>query len=106
MNNSPINSTINSTTVVELADASSLRPIYLYVVNAVKTSFGILETNRRMKNLCKKMCHFRPLNFFFFKDLPLRSLTHMPLLYDFDTPQPCLARSFVNLRSTLEWHIQ
>ena len=25
MNNSPINSTINSTTVVELADASSLR---------------------------------------------------------------------------------
>ena len=26
MNNSPINSTINSTTVVELADASSLKP--------------------------------------------------------------------------------
>ena len=27
MNNSPINSTINSTTVVELADASSLREL-------------------------------------------------------------------------------
>ena len=29
MNNSPINSTINSTTVGELADATSLRLVYL-----------------------------------------------------------------------------
>ena len=33
MNNSPINSTINSTTVIELADASSLKKDKKYQVN-------------------------------------------------------------------------
>ena len=33
MNNSPINSTINSTTVVELADASSLRRLQFRRLN-------------------------------------------------------------------------
>ena len=40
MNNSPINSIINSTTVVELADASSLR--YYTVVKSTHISCGHL----------------------------------------------------------------
>ena len=37
MNNSPINSTINSTTVVELADASSLNVISLLICVSIST---------------------------------------------------------------------
>ena len=47
MNNSPINSTINSTTVVELADASSLSCFsrHFYVVNLILLSVLHLWTN-------------------------------------------------------------
>ena len=38
MNNSPINSTINSTTVVELADASSLTAIFRWRTRLAKES--------------------------------------------------------------------
>ena len=56
MNNSPINSTINSTTVVELADASSLRQFdssiqhfTMVVISVVicSTKNGILLPNWR-----------------------------------------------------------
>ena len=42
MNNSPINSTINSTMVVELADASSLRYYTVSVVKSTHISCGHL----------------------------------------------------------------
>ena len=58
MNNSPINSTINSTTVVELADASSLRMhfwsnfpiIYVYsITKFVKLGYKYIMKHEKSK---------------------------------------------------------
>ena len=53
MNNSPINSTINSTTVVELADASSLNGLKLNVF-IVFFQRSIVLQNLQLKNQYKK----------------------------------------------------